>query len=95
MNILRFFKKFAVSEQKVLLGRWGINSCQNKINTKVDRSNEDHCGPCSYTPIKDNIKNESKDEIKEETNNIHVKNEIKEETNKVPYSSLFVIFFNK
>lgn len=106
MNILRFFNIFKVIEQKVPLGRWGINTCQNKINTKVDRSNEDHCGPCSYTPIKDNINNvnindESKDgvKIKEEINEIHVKNEskneVKEETNKIPFSSLFVIFFNK
>jgi hypothetical protein len=92
MNIVRFFKKFATSEQKVPLGRWGINTCQNKVNTKVDLSNEDHCGPCSYTPKKDNTNNESKDEVKEEINNIQVKNK---ETNKIPYSSLFVIFFNK
>jgi hypothetical protein len=92
MKILRFFKKFTTSEQKVPLGRWGINTCQNKVNTKVDLSNEDHCGPCSYTPKKDNTNNESKDEVKEDINNIQVKNE---ETNKIPYSSLFVIFFNK
>ena len=66
MHILRFFKKFIVSDQKILLGRWGINPCQNKVNTKVDLSNEDHCGPCSYTPKKDNlnIKNISIDEVK-------------------------------
>jgi hypothetical protein len=99
MKILRFFKIFAINEQKVPLGRWGINNCQNKVNTKVDLSNEDHCGPCSYTPKKDNINNEPKDEVKEERNNIQVKNEskneVKEETNKIPYASLFVIFFNK
>jgi hypothetical protein len=93
MKIIRFFKIFAISEQKVPLGRWGINTCQNKVNTKVDLSNEDHCGPCSYTPKKDN--NEFKDKVKEETNKIHVKNEVKEETNKIPFSSLFVIFSNK
>ena len=72
MKIIRFFKIFAISEQKVPLGRWGINTCQNKVNTKVDLSNEDHCGPCSYTPKKDNTNNESKDEIKEETNKINI-----------------------
>jgi len=110
MNILRFCNIFKVIEQKVPLGRWGINTCQNKINTKVDLSNEDHCGPCSYTPKKDNINNindvpKDEVEIKKETNKIHVKNEsknevknevkIEEETNKIPFSSLFVIFFNK
>lgn len=66
MHILRFFKKFVVNDQKILLGRWGINSCQNKVNTKVDLSNEDHCGPCSYTQKKDNIniKNISDNEVK-------------------------------
>ena len=28
------------------LGRWNIDSCVNKINHKVDMSNEDHCGIC-------------------------------------------------
>lgn len=30
------------------LGRWKIEYCNNKINKKVDLSNEDHCGPCGY-----------------------------------------------
>jgi len=28
------------------LGRWRMESCNNKTNNKVDLSNEDHCGPC-------------------------------------------------
>jgi hypothetical protein len=28
------------------LGRWGIEQCATKMNTKIDLSNEDHCGPC-------------------------------------------------
>jgi hypothetical protein len=28
------------------LGRWNIENCDNKINKKIDFSNEDHCGPC-------------------------------------------------
>ena len=28
------------------LGRWNIENCTNKINKKIDLSNEDHCGPC-------------------------------------------------
>jgi hypothetical protein len=28
------------------LGRWNIESCDKKINYKIDLSNEDHCGPC-------------------------------------------------
>jgi hypothetical protein len=28
------------------LGRWNIDYCTQKINQKIDLSNEDHCGPC-------------------------------------------------
>ena len=28
------------------LGRWNLESCNTKINKKIDLSNEDHCGPC-------------------------------------------------
>ena len=37
-----------VSKQpKVLLGRWTIDYCEDKINKKIDLSNEDHCGTCN------------------------------------------------
>lgn len=28
------------------LGRWRIETCNIKLNNKIDLSNEDHCGPC-------------------------------------------------
>ncbi len=28
------------------LGRWSIETCNNKLNNKIDLANEDHCGPC-------------------------------------------------
>jgi hypothetical protein len=28
------------------IGRWKIETCNNRINNKIDLSNEDHCGPC-------------------------------------------------
>ena len=31
---------------KITLGRWNLDECKTKINTKVDWANEDHCGPC-------------------------------------------------
>lgn len=77
MNIFRIFNRFAVCEPKVLLGRWGINSCQKEVNKKIDRSNEDHCGPCSYTPIKSNIKKDIIDSCEKEIKPIHVKNKNK------------------
>ena len=37
---------------KVLLGRWAIDyndpQYTEKINKKIDLSNEDHCGTCNY-----------------------------------------------
>ena len=31
---------------KVSLGRWNVDDCEKKIHTKIDNSNEDHCGSC-------------------------------------------------
>lgn len=45
-NILNKIKKVIISEEKRLLGRWNIDYCNNKMNRKIDLSNEDHCGPC-------------------------------------------------
>lgn len=41
------------------LGRWNIEKCQIKINNKIDRANEDHCGPCGLykNKFKEFIKN--------------------------------------
>jgi len=29
---------------KILLGRWGLESCHQKTHKKVDYANDDHCG---------------------------------------------------
>lgn len=48
-NIMKFIetiiKRFIKKDIKVL-GRWNIEYCDKKINTKIDSSNQDHCGPC-------------------------------------------------
>ena len=47
MNFVKnIIHKFVKEDAKVVLGRWNIESCDKKINSKVDLSNEDHCGPC-------------------------------------------------
>ena len=28
------------------VGRWRRETCNKALNTKIDLSNEDHCGPC-------------------------------------------------
>ena len=40
-------KRFvSIKEDKKILGRWNIEYCDKKMNSKIDLSNEDHCGPC-------------------------------------------------
>jgi hypothetical protein len=36
------------------LGRWKIETCNIKLNNKIDLSNEDHCGPCGQYIINKN-----------------------------------------
>jgi len=43
--------------QKILrpLGRWKLESCNKQMDSKIDLSNEDHCGPCGqYALTKNN-----------------------------------------
>ena len=51
INTINIFKKFIKKEQ-ITLGRWKIDYCNNKINRKIDLSNEDHCGPCGEYMLK-------------------------------------------
>ena len=45
--IINFIKNiFKINNCKPPLGRWNIESCNKKINNKIDLANEDHCGPC-------------------------------------------------
>ena len=41
------------------LGRWNIEVCNKKLNNKIDRANEDHCGPCGQY-IKNKLTNNIK-----------------------------------
>jgi hypothetical protein len=58
-NIIRFF----VKNEKKVLGRWNIDYCNQKINSKIDLSNEDHCGPCGQYILNKNL---NKDCVKNE-----------------------------
>ena len=35
-----------VNKTKNPLGRWNIETCNKRLNNKIDLANEDHCGPC-------------------------------------------------
>ncbi len=43
---VQFIKNVQKPETKVYLGRWNLEKCEKKIHTKIDSSNEDHCGVC-------------------------------------------------
>ena len=47
--IMKFVKNIIqkfIKEEKKVLGRWNVEYCDKKMNSKIDLSNEDHCGPC-------------------------------------------------
>jgi hypothetical protein len=46
MKFIRSILSQWLKDDKKVLGRWNIDYCDNKINNKIDLSNEDHCGPC-------------------------------------------------
>jgi len=34
-----------------VLGRWALETCDKKTNSKIDWSNTDHCGTCSFDQL--------------------------------------------
>jgi hypothetical protein len=40
-----------LKEPKKILGRWNIETCNKRVDRKIDYSNEDHCGPCGLTTV--------------------------------------------
>jgi hypothetical protein len=68
--IITIIKRIIQNELPKPVGRWRIENCNNQMNSKIDLSNEDHCGPCGQYALtklnrqaKDTItkKSESKD----------------------------------
>ena len=61
-NIIRLF----VKNEKKVLGRWNIDYCNQKINSKIDLSNEDHCGPCGQYILNKSLHNDgAKNDVSE------------------------------
>jgi hypothetical protein len=58
--IINFFSKRFSQELPKPIGRWNIEYCNKKIDTKIDLSNEDHCGPCGqYAKTKIDLQNKT------------------------------------
>jgi len=50
--ITRIIANFAPAKNiKPIIGRWSVDYNINRINRKVDLSNEDHCGTCTSPPF--------------------------------------------
>lgn len=50
------------------LGRWKLDYCSKTVDYKVNLTNEDHCGPCSYYMLtKVSTNNETDDKNIENT----------------------------
>ena len=41
-------RKFISNDLPKPLGRWRKEDCPQRLNHKIDLSNEDHCGPCGH-----------------------------------------------
>ena len=52
MKYLSKISQFLLKEKPKPMGRWNLEYCKQKINQKIDLSNEDHCGPCGQYAIK-------------------------------------------
>jgi hypothetical protein len=59
-HIINIIKNLLPKELPKPVGRWRIENCNKQMNSKIDLSNEDHCGPCgqyALTKIDNEIKN--------------------------------------
>jgi hypothetical protein len=69
--ITKIIIKLMPKEVSKPMGRWNVETCNTKINNKIDLSNEDHCGPCGqYALTKIELKNQN---IKIESKNQNIK----------------------
>ena len=54
--ITTMIKNFFPKQVQRPVGRWNIDYCSVKTNTKIDLSNEDHCGTCGeYATLRKNV----------------------------------------
>ena len=50
--IKTLLKKIFTKELPKPMGRWKIDQCNKQMISKIDLSNEDHCGPCGQYALK-------------------------------------------
>ena len=64
--VITTIKKLLSKDSPKPIGRWRIEHCNKKINSKIDLSNEDHCGPCGQYALQ-------KIEFEKNKKNIYIK----------------------
>jgi hypothetical protein len=60
LSIIHHIKNIVSKQMPKPLGRWRIETCKNRMNQKIDLSNEDHCGPCGHYALGKIVSNEKK-----------------------------------
>lgn len=56
-SITKIIEHLRRPDQSVMLGRWKLTYCEDKVSDKLHRSNEDHCGICVDPPREETSKN--------------------------------------
>jgi hypothetical protein len=51
-KVIEIYNRIKPPTNVMPLGRWKTEDAPNKTYSKVDNANEDHCGPCGNTIIK-------------------------------------------
>jgi hypothetical protein len=68
--IITIVRKMLSKELPNPTGRWRIEHCNKRMNSKVDLSNEDHCGPCGqYALTKVNTQTKESESKNSQSNN--------------------------
>ena len=63
MKFLSIIKNIMPKKLQKPVGRWGLEYCNIKLNTKIDLSNEDHCGPCGKYALDKLVVKQNKNDI--------------------------------
>jgi hypothetical protein len=63
-NLQKYYKRIINSNNKLPLGRWDL-IYDHRMQKRIDRANEDHCGPCGSTYIQNASVDENVNDVKD------------------------------
>jgi hypothetical protein len=64
MKFIKTLMQKFIKDDKKVLGRWNLDYCNKKMDTKIDLANEDHCGPCGQYALNTTISDISRHKYK-------------------------------